>query len=286
MTQRALIFGAGGHAASAWEIGIVTGFSDLGIDVRNADLFVGTSAGARVAAQITSGLPLEELFMRQTDLNQQPSEAPPGFDAKEWRQQLELAKTGDDDHQEVLRRIGDFALTTASGSGSARRKFVASQLPATTWPEKKLLIATVEAESGERCVFDRNSGIDLVDAVTASGALAGVWPPVSFHGHHYIDGGFYSTENADLASDCDRVVILALRAGVPPLALVSLDTAIQVLRARNVRVEVVHPDKATEETFASVGRNLLDPAVAGPAARAGREQGRNLAHGHLATLWG
>lgn len=63
LIRRALVLGAGGHAANAWEIGVIAGLADAGIDVRNADLFVGTSAGAQVAVQITSGgLSLDELY--------------------------------------------------------------------------------------------------------------------------------------------------------------------------------------------------------------------------------
>src|SRR5512135_3230782 len=67
MTAHALVLGGGGIAGIAWETGLLVGLADAGIDVRNADLFVGTSAGATVAAQITSGLSLEELFQRLVD---------------------------------------------------------------------------------------------------------------------------------------------------------------------------------------------------------------------------
>ena len=79
-----------------------------------------------------------------------------------------------------------------------------------TWPEKRVLIVTVNADTGERRAFDRDSGIDLVDAVIASTASFG-WPPTLFQGEHYIDGGFYSSDNADLAAGFDRVMILALK---------------------------------------------------------------------------
>jgi NTE family protein len=61
MTRRALVLGGGGYAASAWEIGLIMGMFEAGFDVRNADLFVGNSAGARVALHLASGVALEEL---------------------------------------------------------------------------------------------------------------------------------------------------------------------------------------------------------------------------------
>ncbi len=284
MAKRALVLGAGGHAASAWEIGLVIGMAESGIDVRTADLFVGTSAGARVAVQLTSGLTLEELFERQTDPHRQTSEVPPGVDWKTWRGSIMRAKEGGGP-VDILRRIGSLALTSAPGSASDRRQFVTAQLPIRAWPDKNVLIAAVEAETGERRAFGKNSGIDLIDAVMASGAVAGIWPAVPFQGRHYIDGGFYSTDNADLAAGFDRVLIAALRAGVPPLSVVSLDAGVAILRERGAQVEVVHPDEATESVFASVGGNLLDASVCLPAAQTGRKQGHQIVKERIASLW-
>src|SRR5690348_13248933 len=56
VTSRALVLGGGGSAGNAWEIGVVAGLADAGVDVTDADLIVGTSAGATVAVQVTSAL--------------------------------------------------------------------------------------------------------------------------------------------------------------------------------------------------------------------------------------
>ncbi|WP_311769364.1 patatin-like phospholipase family protein [Humibacillus xanthopallidus] len=52
---RALVLAGGGAAGNAWELGVIAGLCDAGIDVTAAELVVGTSAGSTVAAQITSG---------------------------------------------------------------------------------------------------------------------------------------------------------------------------------------------------------------------------------------
>jgi NTE family protein len=57
--SRALVLGGGGVTGVAWEIGLLAGLAEAGVDLRDADLVVGTSAGASVAAQITSGTGLE-----------------------------------------------------------------------------------------------------------------------------------------------------------------------------------------------------------------------------------
>lgn len=283
-SRRALVLGSGGLAASAWEIGLAAGLDERGVSLRSADLFVGTSAGARVAIQLASGADLAELFQRQIDPSLHVSEAAPGFDWKQWRS--EIMKTRDDDGgtKEILRRVGRLALSRSEGSSAARRESIVSQLPIHSWPDKKMLIGAVNAETGERRVFDKESGVNLIDAVTASGAVAGIWPPVLIDGHPYMDGGFYSTENADLAAGCGRVLILALRAGVPPLSLVSLDSALEKLRSRGAMVEVIHPDSASESAFAAAG-GLLNPAVREPAATAGRFQGQRIAMERIKAFW-
>jgi NTE family protein len=179
--------------------------------------------------------------------------------------------------------VGKLALALPQEPDSARRAFVASQLPLKAWPEKPVLICAVNAETGERRVFDKNSGVDLLDAVMASGAVAGIWPPVLIAGQPYMDGGFYSTESADLAAGFERVLVLALRAARPPLSVVSLEAAVEKLRSSGARVEVVHPDKATESAIAFAG-GILNPAVRAPAVKAGREQGRRLAT-ELRAFW-
>jgi len=279
--RRALVLGAGGHAAMAWETGVITGLADAGVDVRDADLFVGTSAGSIVAAQITSGLDLDELFERYVDARA-AGQPPPAADMQRWRADLVRAKEEAASPSEFLRRVG--ALGAAAGAGSDRRRSISARLPVHTWPAQRVLIAAVDAERGERHVFDHTSGVPIVDAVTASSAVSGVWPAATIDGRPYIDGGFYSTDNADLAAGCDRVLIVTLRARVPRLSVASLDTAVDALRAGGAEVVVAHPDDATDAAFGSVGGNLLDPAVRPAAARAGREQGRQLA-ADVAALW-
>ena len=282
MPKRGLVLGAGGNAASAWETGLIAGMADAGVDIRDADVLVGTSAGARVAVQLASGSPLDHSFARQVD--PRSSEVPPDLDWRQWRSDLEKAKRGGDRPAETLQRIGAFALAARIADDSDRRNFVAAELPLQSWPDQRVLIVSVEAETGERHIFDRTSEIGLTDAVTASGPVAGVWPAVGFRGRHYIDGGFYSAENADLAAGCDRVLILALRPGARPLSVVPLDAAVATLEREGSRVEVVHLDDATQAIFAAAGGNVLDPSIRQPTAHAARDQGRRIAD-NVATLW-
>lgn len=284
MTRRALVLGAGGIAAYAWQIGLISGIAEAGLDVHHAaDLFVGTSAGARIAAQLAGGAPLERLLRAQLE-PPNPAAAPaPRVDFATVRTDVIRARQAGGSPAEILKRIGTIALATPPSRSAARRAFVASQLPSSSWPARDTLIATVNAETGERAVFDSTSGMSLLEAVLASGAVAGIYPPIEFRGHHFMDGGFHAIANADLAVGCDRVLVSTLRAGNPPLALVSLESTVERLQAAGARVEVIFPDDATESTFARSG-GMFDPAVAAPAAATGRQQGHTAAR-RIAEFW-
>jgi NTE family protein len=282
--RRALILGAGGPAAIAWEIALIAGLARSGVDIRSADLLVGTSAGSVVAAQITSVLDIEDLYRQQVDPQRQVAELQPTVDFNQLKARIAQVKEGSGEPIESLRRLGALALATQTISESERRAVIAARLKANTWPERALLAIAVDVASGERRVFDRTSGVNLIDAVAASCAVPGVWPPVTISGHRYMDGGTYATENADLALGCERILILALTPRTPPFGVVPLDSALTVLRRSGAVVEVVRPDEATETAFASVRGDLLDPTVRERAARAGREQGGSLAP-RLSAFW-
>ena len=281
-----MVLAGGGYAASAWELGVVAGMADAGLDVRDADLFVGTSSGSRVALHLASGIAHEEAFERRLRPGPPSSERAAAVDWVGFRDGVARAKKAGGTSSEFLRTIGSLVVAAASGrSASSRREIVAAQLPTATWPDKQLLIAAVNAETGERRAFDRDSGIDLVDAVIASTASFG-WPPVIFDGDRYVDGGYYSTDNADLAIGVDRVLILALERPpeIPSMSFVSLDETVKALRDSGASVDIVRPDKNTLAAFAAAG-GVMSPEISAPAALAGRVQGRIVAKERISTFW-
>jgi NTE family protein len=281
--RRALILAGGGYVASSWEIGLITGMADAGVDVRNADLFVGTSSGARVALDMTSGRALEDIYRGRAGQDRAALEPPSRVDWAMIRKGVEEAKQAGGSVVEILRRYGALALAVGVGTGSERRKSVSAQLPLQSWPKQNVLIAAVNAETGERCAFDQNSGIDLVDAVIATTASFGS-PPVLFNGRHYIDGGYYSSDNADLAFAYERVLILALRSPPQAMRLVPVESGVETLRGSGAQVTVVHPDEETLVALVATG-GQMNSASGRPAAIAGRLQGQRVASERIAPFW-
>ena len=77
---------------------------------------------------------------------------------------------------------------------------IAQRLPSHGWPDQVLRVTAIDIATGELVVFDGDSGVDLVDAVAASCAVPGAWPPVTIGDRRYMDGGVGSTINLDFAA--------------------------------------------------------------------------------------
>lgn len=262
----ALVLGGGGLTGVGWEAGMLYGLARAGVDLTGADLVVGTSAGSVVGAQLTSGLLTpQELYERQ--LGDPGGELPAKLGAS-LIGRYALAMVRSRDAQCYRRRIGAFALAAETEPEGARRKVLEARLVSHDWPERRLVVAAVDALTGELAAFERGSAAGLVDAVSASCAVPGVWPPVTVAGRRFIDGGIRSATNADLASGYARVVILApmaTGAGLIP------SPAAQAARLREAgaKVLLITPSSQARKVF---GRNVLDPARRDPAARAGLQQ--------------
>jgi len=269
---QALVLGGGGVAGIAWMTGLLAGLAEAGQDVTGADLIIGTSAGATVAAQVGSGLPLGALLQRQTDPALRSSEIPVDVDLDKFAAEWGELMAGVTSAQDAMRRIGAYALAADTVPEAERRAVIESRLPSQEWPSRRIRLVAVDAETGETRVFDRESGASLVDAVAASCAVPGIWPPVTIGGRRYVDGGIRSSDNADLAAGYGRIMVISpLGYDSPIPSPMPLRSVVDQLRADGSEVTVVAPDQASA---AAIGANPLDPATRDPAARAGREQGR------------
>lgn len=183
----------------------------------------------------------------------------------------------------MRRRMGALALdlATAYDATGRWRETVASRLPTRDWPQHRLLITAVDAHTGEPAVFDRNGGVDLVDAVAAScssGFAYGIGE------RRYIDGGYRRNENADLAAGYGRVLVLSPFGGRTRMPLdwgMQLAAQVAELSAGGSSVETVSPDSGSQHMF---GANAMDLSLRPAAARAGYGQGEKLAP-QLTEFW-
>ena len=279
--RSALVLGGGGITGIAWEIGMLAGLAEAGVDLSTADLVVGTSAGSVVGAQLTCGAELSAMYERQLQ--------PPGPQEKVHSMtRADLVRYGlamlrsRGREVDFRRRVGALALAAeragATPSEQERLDVIGARLVSTEWPDRPLVITAVDAETGDFTPFDRDSGVPLLEAVAASCAVPGVYPPVTIGDRRFVDGGMRSAANTDLAAGYDRVVVLApIPQGIGPM--VGVDRHVAGLTG--ARVAVVSPDGASRT---AIGRNVLDPAARAPSARAGRAQGAAVA-ARVGEVW-
>jgi NTE family protein len=271
-TKRALVLAGGGVVGIAWETGVLRGIADESPSVAQAlldsDVLLGTSAGSAVAAQIGSGLALDDLFARQVE--ESSAEIDPGIQVDAITD-LFLAAVSEPNTTvpQKRQRIGAVALATETVAEPVRREVIAHRLPQHEWSDRVLRITAIDIATGELVVLDRDSGVDLVDAVAASCAVPGAWPPVTIGGRRYMDGGIGSSINLDVAGDCDEAVVL-VPAGASAPSPFGDGTAAEIAAFRGVALGVF----ADHESLAAFGSNPLDPRCCVASALAGRAQGR------------
>lgn len=279
-----------GALAGVWE---ATGF-----DARRADLLVGTSAGASVAASLRQGFsPADHLAqMVGEDLSAEGQAIagerrprvvalpdPPTVSLTGWRPQApRLALTS-------LVRVRDrrpgITLSGLAPEGQVPHRLVGDPIRArqrTRWPELPTWICAVGLEDGAFHVFGRDHAPspDLATAVEASVAIPGYFAPVTIGGRRYVDGGARSVTNADLVAGLgfDLVIVIAPMTAVPsavrpPTRHVTralharvLANEVRAVRRSGTRVLVIQP---TGDDIAELGPSLQASSAA-PAARCAR----------------
>ena len=272
MTTRGLVLAGGGLAGIAWETGVLTGIADEAPDVARAlveaDVLLGTSAGSTVAAQLSSGAGLQDLFDAQVAT--ETHELAPRVGIEEVMEVFAGA-IGEPGAtvEEKLTRIGAVALGAETVPESVRRAVIGHRLPSREWPDRDVRVTAVDVRTGELVVLRRDSGVALVDAVAASCAVPGVWPVVTVGDRQFMDGGVASSVNTSAAADCDAIVVLVPASETAPTPFGN-GAAAEIAAFPGDTFALF----ADDEAIAAFGPNPLDPACRIPAANAGRVQGR------------
>ncbi len=295
---RALVLSGGGPVGIAWQSGLTVGLAEQGVQLSDADLVVGTSAGSVVGAQIALGRDLNEQVerYRQADARRATAagaDAPstPRAPAAQMQKLMEImaaALTEDADPEDSRRLIGKFALEAET---IPEERFVENfrHLDGEGWPRRYACTA-VDAETGAFIVWDGGNQAELPRAVASSCAVPGVFPPITIDGRRYIDGGMRSGTNADLAEGHDRVLIISLmgasRLSAAPDPRMEryrrrMEHELAVLADAGGTIEVLAPDDEATEVL---GANLMDPSRALAAAETGIRQGRDAAE-ILSDFW-
>lgn len=274
MSPVAVVLGAGGAAGHAFHVGVLSALADeFGWDARAADLLIGTSAGAAVAAALRVGLHPLDMRARETGdvLSAEGAEL-----VRVGETAIAAAHAADDLAAEesaaaladrvrrirlasperikqavkAPRRVTPGSLISALvPEGRHSNRYLGApydELVGEHWPAGDTWLVAVELDTGERVVFGRERRgaptARLAQAVEASCAVPGYFAPAEIDGVRYVDGGVHSTTNADLAgamsgSGRRLVIVSAPMSAHAPTLQISARSAVRQFARRTLESE-------------------------------------------------
>ncbi|MBF6328397.1 patatin-like phospholipase family protein [Nocardia transvalensis] len=259
--RTALVLGGGGAVGLSWLAGLVSGLDAAGVDLRVADRFVGTSAGAVVAAVLAGDGDLGRLLRPASD--RAPAVSPRVSFAQMFAPLREPAL----DLAQARRKVGELALAAEAGDPGDHVARMAALIGTSQWPPRDLVVTAVDITTGARQGWTRDGAASLAQALASSTSVPGVFPPIPIQGRHYIDGGIGSPINADLAAGAEVIVI------VEPLAHMFSHLPADSELGEATTVSLV-PDT---EAIAAIGADVFNPAALAPAYAAGVRQSADAA---------
>lgn len=243
--RRALVLGSGGATGIAWELGVLAGLSRAGLSL-DADLVVGTSAGAVVAAWLTTSGAAPELDEAQRERAGRIGAA---HVARLVAAQLHPSR------RHAVAWLGGRATSAWTAAAEADWvERVAPGLSGLPWPANLVIVAT-DATSGRPAFFSAGQPTDLAAAVAASCALPGVFPAVRIDGRLHFDGGLRSPANLDVAAGADVVIAVAPLSGALRAHRRPVHQAAHLAKA-GIRVVLIEPSLAGK---VAMGPDLLAP---------------------------
>lgn len=277
MTRRGLVLGGGGTVGLAWEIGLVVGLLESGLELAGAGRFVGTSAGSIVSAWLASGRdPVSEapsFFSRSFTDGLGPDAAPdPAHLARFFARWSAIERYTPADGRE----IGAIAREAPTAPEQAWVDVMTGVVGDGAFPDT-LQVTALDTATGQVEVFDASRGVPLAVAVAASCSVPAVFPAVEAAGRRYTDGSISTSTHAHLCLEIAPQSVLVIAPfdartpGIGGLMQREREREIALLREAGVGVVDIAPSDAASR---AMGPNAMDAARQGAAFEAGREQGR------------
>ncbi|MBI1186394.1 MAG: patatin-like phospholipase family protein [Alphaproteobacteria bacterium] len=292
-TGRALVLGGGGPVGIAWESGLAAGLAEEGVEIAQADLIVGTSAGSFVGAQLASARSAHSLAEAQIAQGRREAEARaagaghPLGKAPDLQGLLGLMAKAPADGPPDDALMAEFGAYARGAETISEADFIKGfgwvGEDGTPFPAG-YRATTIDAETGAFRTWGAEDGVPLGRAVASSCSVPGIFPPIAINGRRYIDGGMRTPTNADLVAGHERVIVVAVTIMGPFAEYMRkrMQWELDAITAAGGQVELIVPDAQALDAF---GVNLMDASRRAEVTEAGLAQGRREA-GRMRGVWG
>jgi len=273
--DRAISFGGGGVFFVAWQLAYLKAIVETRVNLGGARRVVGTSAGSITAVAFTSKR-VSRLHDELSLIAKVPALvsalAPSGGLHPSQERALELFRTATHASPELIKQIGFASLAATTPSDATMRRNVGLVVRARRWPSHKLFITAVDCYTGERIVIRQEHGIPPADAMAASSAVPGLFPPQRIGDRRCMDGGVSGTGvHLDLVAGARRVLVLKLNVETDKSGMTGTPADVEAenraLIESGTSVLVRSPDTVDLEL-------LMSPQSVAAGLQMGREQGK------------
>ena len=273
--KTALVLGGGGFTGGVYEIGALRALDLLAVNstVNNFDVYVGTSAGAFIAALCANGVTPEEMMrvvtgqgkatFKDIDIGDLLRPNLMEFARKGALMPLRAAKLARDlllqpGGSSLMDLVMGLADNLPSGlyTGEGIERYLQDVLnqPGRTddFGELacELYLTATDLDTCERVVLgtDGSGDVPISTAVRASGALPMVYAPVRVNDRELIDGGMVSTTNLDLAIQAGAKLVVVINPIVPFIN--DFSSTVNTLHGRR-------PRRVSDMGFAQIGYQVF-----------------------------
>jgi len=221
MSRVGLVLGGGGISGYAFTTSVLKSIEQAtGWDARNAEVIVGTSAGANAAGLLRSGQSTTESYDELLGLPNSLTNIRMLNRLAGRDQGLRLFNPRPASIEMVAREVlrgpalrPGRVLSGLVPAGPISTEMIGQRMDEIheQWPDEHTYVTAVRLRDGKRVVFTGETTVALGDAVAASSAIPAYFAPVEIDGEKYIDGGVHSPTNADLLvdHDLDAIVVIA-----------------------------------------------------------------------------